>query len=72
MSINRGDIVRKSFAINQNQGGHHGHLNQYVRMSFSNKTVVYRKRIAEERDREGQCHQSNRVVIMKQSPRVET
>ena len=70
MSINRGDIVRRSYQYHN--GGHYGHLNQYVRMSFSNKTVVYRKRVGEEKEREGQCHQSNKVVIMKQTPRVLT
>ena len=49
MSINRGDIVRRSYQYHN--GGHYGHLNQYVRMSFSNKTVVYRKRVGEEKDR---------------------
>jgi hypothetical protein len=68
MSINRGDIVRKSLGQPVNGSGHHGHLNRYVRMSFSNKTVMYKKRVMDEK--EGQCHQSNRVVIVKQSPRV--
>ena len=78
MNINKGDLIRRSLALKDNN-----YSQQYlVRLSFSNKTVVYKRRAPpidrdREQDREkekeaGQCHQSNRIVILKQSCRYDT
>ena len=78
MNINKGDLLRPSLALK----GHAHSQNYLVRLSFSNKTVVYKRRappIDREREQDGeegkavgQCHQSNRIVILKQSCRYDT
>ena len=75
MNINKGDLLRPSLALK----GHAHSQNYLVRLSFSNKTVVYKRRAppidrenGEEGKAVGQCHQSNRIVILKQSCRYDT
>lgn len=69
------NLIRESFIVQNSTP-----LHRYVRISFSNKTVVYKKRVfcqdkREQGERENmtpQCHQSDKIVIMKQSPKVAT
>jgi len=65
--------VKQSLLLNNNTP-----LHQYVRMSFSNKTVVYKKRLVNE-DRYNRenvvpvsVHQSNQILIVNSSPRLKT
>lgn len=72
---NQSHLTRESFIVQNSTP-----LHRYVRISFSNKTVVYKKRVfcqdkGEQGERENltpQCHQSDKIVIMKQSPKVAT
>ena len=62
------DLIRQSFNRDSSP-----RLHQFVRMSFSNKTVVYKKRIfteSEKMEREG--HMPSKIVVVKQSPRMKT